>query len=221
MIHTLQLGQLGLTKLIAAATAAAVTWNPADAGANIVLSSGNTVAGRTAGGAVHQMVRSTSPKNDADGRKLYWELFHLTNSATESAIGGLVSATATLNQLLGQAGAGGVGVQPLHSSGNGFIFYNTGAFTNLGVFTDTTPVTRGAYNTANGFLWLGTKNAAIPGDFASVSDVENDLNPLLVMPATDLHCIAASMNNAAQSIGINCGQFPWGFSVPAGFVAWD
>lgn len=74
----------------AGVTVAAVTWNPADKGANVTLSAGNLTATGTAGS---NLVRATTSHSTG---KYYWEILVVTaNGANNAPYMALTLATAT------------------------------------------------------------------------------------------------------------------------------
>lgn len=180
-----------------------MTWNPADKGANIVLSGGDLIVGRT-GSDGWQSVRATIARSSG---KHYFE--GLVGAA--SGLGwqlGLASATATLADFTGSSTGFGY-------NGNGNTYTN-GFATGRGVTYGPNDVISCAYDAGTGAIWFAKNGVWITGDPATGTSAAYTAGAGSVLFPT-----AAIYDGAAGNTWIgrfNIADFT--YAPPSGFSAW-
>lgn len=133
----------------------AVTWNPLDKSADVVLSNGDLTAGRT-GSFGHQAARGTMGRSSG---KYYYECL-IAGPDASGLVVGVGRSTAGLNTLVGG-----------DANGWGFAYnsstYTSGNQTTVGVAMATGDVIGIAVDLTVGGVWFAKNNAWISGDPAA------------------------------------------------------
>lgn len=193
--------------LTSATTANYCVWNPLSLGTNITTTNGNLTAQNTVSESNHRMVKSTFGLTTG---KWYWEL-NVNNSANVDIVG-LTTTVSGLGALSGYAGDIGYG----YNTTSGAYYANTGWTTN-GTPSPfpTSGVINIAYDADAGKIWFGSNgtwfNSGSPSTGANAAATYSGTAYTFV-PALSIYANTGSWN-------LNCGQRPFSYTPPTGFVA--
>lgn len=190
-----------------AAVGAAVTWNPADKAALIVLSGGDLIAGRT-GANTYQSVRATQYRTTG---KHYFE--GLVGAGTSSSMMiGLGAVGANINSFVG-SDVGGFG----YNASNGGK-YNSGGLTAFGATYSPGDVIGIAYDAATGFIWFAKNNV-----YQASGNPAGGTSPAFsTTPGSTLAPMCSILEGASGQTWV--GRFmasAFTYAPPAGFSAWN
>lgn len=166
------LHQLLLASVTTGGGGASVTWNPADAAANLVLSSGNLVVTKITNNA-YGTVRSTTSKTTG---KYYFEVF--INEGTDSPFIqiGVANASASLTSGIGNTANGWSYYQETGDKANNNVFtaygatYTDGDVIGVALNMDDGEITFYKNNSSQGLAFTGLTGAL----FAAVSLYRQD-----------------------------------------------
>ena len=183
------------------------TWNPLDKNSNGSLVNGN-------------LDNSNSSQNNANVRSTFalplsgkWYAELRVNSATSGTVAlsfGFATSTADLTDSVDKAGK-----YSIYGSSSGYIFSQTSTITSgLGAFSsgDTLQI---AYDGATGKAWLGKNNTWYNSTGGTTGDPGAGTNQTFTLSGEFF--IYSYYYNVSGSL--NCGQRPFAYTPPAGFVS--
>ncbi len=185
--------------LPAAVVADYVTFDPARKGSDIVLSSGNRIAARGAGG-----VWSTALCLNGKSTGLWYFEFTLTFNPANGFAVGIGKSTMNLNDVLGRD-ADGWGY---YTAGGANSIFNNSSFTSYGPSFTTGDVIGGALNLTTGKVWF-SKNGTFQG--SPTADTGQAVSGL----SGTFYCGISSSGNGDQGFANSSIYSP-----PSGFSQW-
>lgn len=182
------------------------TWNPADKGSAVVLSSGNLLA-TASGGMAYENARATIPLSG----KQYWEVTGTWSGSGAILAAGLATSGLPLSSATDYCGADLDNLGMWTSDGvylNGSRIYST--------IGESSPKTyKFAFDASTGKLWVG--DASSPTWYNS-GNPDSGTTPIATMPAAT-YFPALTIASATASVLANFGASAFAGTVPSGFLS--